>query len=155
MKKVLAIIGIITMLSLFLGLPVAASGSNGNPPVEVTVPPPGMIVLDNENIGGVNVSVFGFGIYKSHINKPASNRALEESWFEVTSFTGYISLNGVPMPVSASDVKVIIHAGALSKANQPIITIHSSVPINLYGLFGVGFFTDIQMVGWGNIVHVK
>ncbi len=152
MKKTLAVIALVIILALSFSSSVFADKGNGNPPVSETGP---ISLSPPENIGGVLVGVEGTGTLTMHINKPPSGHALEESWFEVTSFTGVVTLNGLPLNVSASNVKVNIHNGTM--AHQPIITIRFAepTPLSIPGILNPGLYSIIQMLGWGNIIHAS
>ena len=173
MKKALAIIGIVTLLSMVFSLPVAAASpdrANGPPEtMDLTLP-------FTENISGVQVTICGgtasganpfsaaSGTFIAHILKPASATALEESWFEVTSFTGWVILSvppAFPPPPAAviaahyysfdGRIKVMVHNG--TQTNQPIISIRSSEPV--YVPFLNAEYSNIQMLGWGNIIRAS
>jgi hypothetical protein len=97
------------------------------------------------------------GTFTGHILRPSSDVALEESWFEVTAFRGWIIIGPLSSPMAAhyysfeGSIKVLVHNGM--QKNQPIISIRSSEPIFVPLLNATA--SNIQMVGWGNIVHAQ
>ncbi len=172
MKKAL-----ITVLALVLALgmiiPLAAPAAAADSPqrwISVTNGP----ITFTENIGGVQITVCGgaapvpplfiptpnllvpaSGTFVGHIVKPTTNKATEESWFEVTQFTGYIILGSAPFYFNfAGDIKVNIHNG--TQPNQPIITLRSADPVPLFvpDILPAGLYQNIQMMGW-KVVHAK
>jgi hypothetical protein len=158
MKKLLTIVSIVAV-SLAFAAPVAAATPDapGGPPESYT----GLISF-SEIIGGIPISVVGWGSYTGHIVKldtPGNNPATEESWFKVTDFSGSIFIGPfeTPYTITSARVKITVHAGTQGK--QPVITLRSSVPIAvpapynaIYGLFGT--YRVIQMVD-GAIIHAN
>jgi hypothetical protein len=158
-RKILAVIGLVALLCLAVGGPVAAAPAGG-PPFTGS----GAILL-NENIGGMLIQISGspvynplvpaFGTFTGHIVRP-DGKSTEDSWFEVTEFSGYIIINSAPIPCNlVGDLKVIIHNGG--QPNQPIISIRSSDPIFVPGLsqLPTDLYSNVQMLGWFNFVHAK
>jgi len=161
MKKILVTIALVMCLLFTFSMPVAAA--NG-PPLSVS----GDISL-SEEIGGMLITICGgtpslpipgtsaTGTFTGHILRPESSVALEESWFEVTSFSGWIIIGPLTSPMAAhyysfeGNIKVLVHNG--TQKNQPVISIRSSEPIFVPILNASA--SNIQMVGWGNIVHAK
>ncbi|MFH1381375.1 MAG: hypothetical protein ABIH70_00585 [Chloroflexota bacterium] len=161
MKKILVAITLVLCLLLTFSMPLAAA--NG-PPMSVS----GDIIL-SEEIGGILITVCGgtpnfpipgtpaTGTFTGHILRPASSIALEESWFRVTAFSGWIIIGSLNSPIAAhyysfeGTIQVLVHNG--TQTNQPVISIRSSEPIFVPILNASA--SNIQMVGWGNIVHAK
>jgi hypothetical protein len=161
MKKILVAIAIVMCLLLIFSMPVMAAKG---PPVSVS----GNISL-SEEIGGMLITICGgtpslpilgapaTGTFTGHILRPASSVALEESWFKVTTFSGWIIIGPLASPMAAhyysfeGTIKVLVHNG--TQTNQPVISIRSSEPIFVPILNASA--SNIQMVGWGNIVHAK
>jgi hypothetical protein len=120
------------------------------------------IILDETIVvAGVAVPiyVFGNGTITNHVVKTPA--ASEESWFKISSFSGYMFIGPYgPQPMAFADVEVHFHSGN-GTGQQPLITIRSSTafavpaPFNVqFGLLNPNGYTMIQMVG-GKIIYAK
>jgi hypothetical protein len=118
-----------------------------------------IILAETIMVGGVAVPILvhGSGTITNHVVKtPASS---EESWFEISSFSGYMFIGPYgPQFMGLADVKVTFHSGN-GRGQQPLITIRSSTPIVIPEPFATMFglhdtYTKIQMVG-GKIIYAK
>lgn len=173
MRKSLICLFLVVALSFVFAFPASAAG--GTPPEKISVIN-GDIAF-SENIGGVLITVCGgnppeinplpppqyipqydltlpaHGSFTGHIVRP-NGLATEESWFEITEFTGYLIVGDIPFYYNLTGkVRVNIHNGTQKSGFQPIISIHSSEPIFIPVLNGM--YSNVQMLGWNRIVNAS
>jgi hypothetical protein len=157
-KKILIAIALCLVLVCAMGVPAMAKA--GGPPFSST-----NILLDEilympGLVPGVNyipVHIEGTGNFTGHVVKPTSEGVMENSWFELTSFTGEVVLfYGIPgyettIPYDYNGMlKIVIHLG--TQPSKPNVTIKSSVDIYIPIINKA--YTDIKIVG-GKVIFAR
>jgi hypothetical protein len=156
-KKIL--IAVVLCLVLVGSMGVPATAKAGGPPFSST-----NILLDEilylpglvPTIDYIPVHIEGTGNFTGHVVKPTSEGVMENSWFELTAFTGQVILfYGTPyesiIPYDYNGMlKIDIHLG--TQPSKPNITIKSSVPIFIPIINA--WYTDIKIVG-GKVIFAR
>jgi hypothetical protein len=158
MKRILIAVILCLVLVGAMGIPAMAKA--GGPPFSSTnilldelLYMPGLVL----GYDYIPVHVEGKGYYTGHVVKPTSTGVMENSWFELTSFTGQVILfygtilQQPPIPYAYDgELKIQIHLG--TQPSKPNISIKSSVPVFIPIINA--WYTDIKIVG-GKVIFAK